>query len=71
MTRDEMARVAQETVNALSPTLPPGARAVVVVTDAAGTFVGVGRNTSEVDTYHVLFCALYGGDRIDHVRERV
>lgn len=62
-----MARVAQEVATAV--TLPSGARIVIVITDTEGTFVGVGSNTSVKDTTAILFCALAGADRIDHVAE--
>lgn len=60
-----MARVVQDVASAV--TLPSGARIVIVITDTEGTFVGVGSNTSTEDATAILFCALAGADRIDHV----
>jgi hypothetical protein len=46
---------------------PPGGRIVVIVTDEAGTYVGVGTNTTNEDTENILRCALEGEDRQDLV----
>ena len=67
MTREEMAKLAQETAN--NVVLPePGVRVSVIITDEAGDFIGVGSNSSIEDTRKQLFCALYGQDRQDHKR---
>jgi hypothetical protein len=44
---------------------PPNGRIVVVITDEAGSYVGVGSNTHNEDVEAILRCALEGADRQD------
>jgi hypothetical protein len=58
--RDALVKLAQETVDGIN--LPAGARAVVIITDASGDWVGVGTNTSFGDTQAILRSAMEGAD---------
>ncbi len=70
--REELAEAAQRSANLVTSEGGParGLRVVVVTMDDAGEFVGVGGNLVEHGLKEVLFCALHGEDRIDHVKER-
>jgi hypothetical protein len=65
MRREDMAEFASRIANT-TPLPEPGCRLVVVVTDAAGDFLGAAGNTDNGDMARILWCALYGADRIDH-----
>jgi len=69
ITREELADRAQRLATHGHSIAPPGTRLVVVCTDESGAFVGVGSNTSDADVMKILWCAIHGEDRIDHVEK--
>jgi hypothetical protein len=63
MTRDALVAIAQTTVDALKN---PPYRAVVIVTDASGEWVGVGMNTALDDGIRIMRAALVGEELVFH-----
>ncbi len=74
MNRAELVALAQATVHEeerrYGGSLPAGIRMVVVVTNAAGDYVGVGANTTLQDAWNILNCAVKAEDRVDHPEDR-
>ncbi len=65
--RERLVEVAQRiATRSEKKDVPHGGRIVVIVTDEAGSFVGVGSNTNIVDVENILRSALFGEDRRDH-----
>lgn len=66
MTREDLARLAQKLSDGLL--VPEGIRAVVIVTDETGAFIGVGANCDKSYMDALVWCAAHGEDRVDHYR---
>jgi len=59
-----LASIAHDAARSLK--LPDGYQSVVVVTDAAGAWVGVGTSPGQFTTESILRCALEGDDYAEH-----
>jgi hypothetical protein len=67
VSRERLVEIAQRVATrAERESVPRGGRIVVIVTDEAGSFVGVGSNTNNKDVENILRAALFGADRRDH-----
>lgn len=64
--REHLVEIAQRIATSSGTRVPTGGRIVVIVTDEAGSFVGVGSNTNNDDVGRILRAALFGADRKNH-----
>lgn len=65
--RERLVEIAQRiATRSERESIPHRGRIVVIVTDEAGSFVGVGSNTNNEDVENLLRAALFGADRKDH-----
>ena len=73
VTREHLAKLAQSIVDVAMSNARAKSQElqmVIVVTDASGEYVGVGRNVDDERTHEILYYAMAGEDRIDHTKPK-